>query len=149
MVLSLLRTVLGLLRHFTSFGERPSTRLPRTAALRLKAARLGIRPKGRSFIPHQISQRARLCVRDTFAADPELFCSHICSGYFSLQMSPPQTAGCGNLGLWRASTLQPGCQPDSALIEDTGDPRYYSRGALISHTLHQFYKAESYHLTPQ
>lgn len=29
-------------------------------------------------------------------------------GFFPLQMSPPQTAGCGNLHLWRASTPQAG-----------------------------------------
>lgn len=40
--------------------------------------------------------------------NPKLFSSHRCSGYFSLQMSPPQTTGCGNFNLWRASTLQTG-----------------------------------------
>lgn len=83
---------------------------------------------------HQISRRAQCAPPTRSEQNPKLFSSYRCSGYFSLQMSPPQTAGCGNFNLWRASTLQPSSQPNSALIEDTGDRRYYFHGALISHT---------------
>lgn len=46
---------------------------------------------------------------------------------------------------------RPGCQPDSALIEDTGAEkalRYYSQGVFNSHTLLHFYTAESDYSTP-
>lgn len=65
---------------------------------------LEISPKGRNFIPPDKSTLPPT----RWEQNPKLFSSHRCSGYFSLQMSPPQTAGCGNFNLWRASTLQPG-----------------------------------------
>lgn len=139
----------GLLRHFISLGEGPFTRLLRTAPYPPESSTQGSNLKAWNFIPADKSKSA-VCsrwLRHVPSRAPSCFPVTDARDIFHSKcpLHRPQAVGISIFGGPPPCTL--GCQPDSALIEDSGDPRYYSKWALISHTLQQFHKAER-HLTP-
>lgn len=101
-----LRTVPGLLRHFISCGEGPFIRLLRTAPFLLKPARIGIKPKGRNFIP---ADKSPTCSEK----NPKLFSSHRCSGYFSTPNVPST-----DRRLWEFKSLE-GLHPSPRAANQT------------------------------
>lgn len=115
--------------------------------------RVGMEPKGRNFIPPDKSKSAvcSRCLRHVQSRTPSCFPVTDARDIFHSKCPLHRPQAVGILIFGGPPPCSAGCQPDSALIEDTGDHRYYSGilGALLFHALHQFYKTESYHLTPQ
>lgn len=107
----------------------------------------------RNFIPSDKSKISvcSCCLRHVQSRTPSCFPVTDARDIFPSKCPLHRPQAVGILIFGGPPPCRPGCQPDSALIEDTGAEkarRYYSQGVFNSHTLLHFYATERDYLTP-